>query len=95
MERRLGEAIDELELDALRAETLLLESKFSDEVGETDATGPHLVGLENFKRRLSTIGTIADSLEGYERLSTSAHALDELSELRERLQCIADKVARY
>ena len=95
VERRLGEAIEELELDALRAETLILESKFSDKVGEMDTAAPHLEGLEDLKHRLSTIATIADSLVGHERLSAGAHALDELSGLRERLQWVADRIARY
>ena len=95
VERRLDEAIEELKLDVRRAETLLSESNFSDKVGQMDAAAPHPRGLENLKHRLSTIATITDSLEGHERLRTSAHALEELSKLRERLQCIADKVARY
>ena len=97
VERRLGEAIEELELDAVRAETLISESKNSKKVGGMDAAA-HPGGLENLKHRLSTIATIADSLKGHMRLSTSARALEEyeeLSELRERLQCIADKFARY
>ena len=97
MERRLGEAIEELELDALRAETLISESKISKEVREMDAAA-HPAGLENLKHRLSTIALMADSLKGHMRMSTSTHALEEqedLLELRERLQCIADKFARY
>ena len=95
VERRLDEAIGELELYVRRAEILLSESNSSDKVGQMDAAAPHPRGLENLKHRLSTTATITDSLEGHERLRASAHALEEFSELRERLQCIADKVARF
>ena len=98
VERRLGEAIEELELEGLRAENLILESKLGKMVGEVGAAAHPTAWLKNLKHRLSTIATIADSLKGHTRLAPSAHALEEdeeLSELRERLQCLADKLARY
>ena len=68
VERRLGEAIEELELDVLRAEILMSESNFSNRVGQMNAAAPHSGGLKNIRHRLSIIMTITESLEGHERL---------------------------
>lgn len=83
VERRLEEAIEELELDRCKADSLM-QSGIS--ACEMDAAGlfAHRRELLLFERRLTMVGAIAHSMEERMRLST----------LRARLQRMTERQAR-
>ena len=70
VERRLGEAVDELEVDRLKADTLMQSNVGA--AREIDATALSACRreLQQIEDRLATIRAIADSLERRVRVST-------------------------
>lgn len=79
VERRLGEAIEELDLDFITADPLMTQPRIS--APEIDAAVLFDYGQEllNFEHRLSTIGAIALIMAGYMPVSTLLARLQGMS----------------
>ena len=83
VERRLGEAIEELELDCTTADTVMMQQQQQRRIRahEIDATVLHAYNreLQHFEHRLSTIGAIAVVMAGYMQVSTLQARLQNMS----------------
>lgn len=80
VERRLGEAIEELELDRSKAdENLMVQSRI-----DAAALSACSQELQLFERRLNAIRAIADAMLGHVQTLT----------LQARLQCLTERLAR-
>ncbi|CAD6585555.1 MAG: hypothetical protein ASARMPRED_002191 [Alectoria sarmentosa] len=81
VERRLGEAIEELEVDRVRANTLMQVSHSAREINDAVPFAFHRELLQ-IEHRLTTTRAIADSMEGHRQILT----------LRARLQHLAERL---
>ena len=82
VERRPGKAIQELEGDRNKVDTLTMRSRINNAC-EIDYVCHR--ELQHFGHRLNTVGAIAESMEGHMQIST----------LQARLQRINERFARY
>ena len=78
VERRLGEAIDELDVDRSKADTLMQPRIDASEYDAAALSAGHRE-LEQLKHRLATIRAIADSTLGHMRMSLLQARLQHLT----------------